>query len=140
MDNKYLQANDIIKKAMYDLRKLLDQADYEGAENSQAYDNLEYLIEKMEDTTESIEYLAAEVKEGVLFLDKKLNKFYIKYYDGTESYPLSCGSSLEYFYDEWLFGGVEYTQRDGKEGYYFYNHEAGHPFLMEGMIVRKRMI
>lgn len=31
MDNKYLQANDIIKKAMYDLRKLLDQADYEGA-------------------------------------------------------------------------------------------------------------
>ncbi len=46
MDNKYLQANDIIKKAMYDLRKLLDQADYEGAENSQAYDNLEYLIEK----------------------------------------------------------------------------------------------
>ncbi len=106
MDNKYLQANDIIKKAMYDLRKLLDQADYEGAENSQAYDNLEYLIEKMEDTTESIEYLAA----------------------------------LEYFYDEWLFGRVEYTQRDGKEGYYFYNHEAGHPFLMEGMIVRKRMI
>ena len=53
---------------MYDLRKLLDQADYEGAENSQTYDNLEYLIEKMEDITESIEYLAAEVKRGLLFL------------------------------------------------------------------------
>jgi len=52
---------------MYDLRKLLDQADYEGVENSQAYDNLEYLIEKMGDITEALVFSGRSKRGRFIF-------------------------------------------------------------------------
>lgn len=141
MNKKYFEAREIIDRAKRDLKTILDQAPSKAEDDSQAYSNLENIIDKLEDTKDFLNYLSAEVKEGILKLDPIVDKFYIEYDDGETSNILSCGNSLELFYDdEWFYGRVEgrskqYTTTFQNE-YYFYG--ADKPALYVGMRVRKR--
>lgn len=144
-DENYLKAEDTINQARYRLKKLLENSSTKGLENSTAYREIEYILEMMEDTEKSLEYLSKPTKEGKL-IESDGGKFYIVYDDGTESYLLSCGNNIEVYLKEdleedveegWHIGRVEHTTRNGQEGYYFYG--ANKPFLYHGMRARKRI-
>lgn len=144
-DENYLRANDIINQARYKLQKLFDNSSTKGLENQEAYKEIETLLEHLEDAEKSLEYLSKPTKEGRLAKDLG-GKFFIAYDDGTESYNLSCGSTVEVYLQEdleedveegWHIGRVEHKSKNGQEGYYFYG--ANKPFLYEGMRSRKRV-
>jgi len=117
------------------LKKIIDEVEgIRGLENHEAYIVLDNLVEKLEDAERELTYLQKSTKEGTLIEDSSTGKFFIEYNDGSKGYSLSCGNSLELFYDdEWHIGRVE--ARDSK--YYFYGENT--PFLYTGMRVRKRI-
>lgn len=134
MDKNYLKAKEIIDNARGDLNNIFVKAECKGVENEAAYRLLENIIEKLEDIAKGIKYLGSPTKEGILVEDSN-GKYFIEYDDGSKSYNLSCGNTLELLYnDEWQIGRVE--AKDGE--YYFYGE--GIPFLHNGMRARKRII
>lgn len=144
LDKNYVKAENIISKTRYELKKVLDDVSSNGTENSKAFSEIEYLLEKLEDVETDLQYLNKPTKEGSL-IKADGGKFYIAYDDGEESYPLSCGNSLEVYLKEdssedveegWHIGRVEHTSKNGQTGYYFYG--ANKPFLYQGMRARKR--
>lgn len=146
LDKNYVKVESIVNDARYKLSKLLDSCTSEGVENREAYWSIENLISKLEDVENELQYLNKPVKEGKLIEDKECGKFYIAYKDGSESYLLGCGNSIEVYLQRdlegdveegWHIGRVEHTSRDGQSGYYFYG--ANKPFLYSGMVVRKRI-
>lgn len=137
MDRLYLNAREIVDLAKIKLESIGEQVDIEGLENNTAYFSLLNLVDKLEDFSYEINYLSSPFKEGILRATDH-GKFYIFYDDETESYPLSCSSSLEVLVDDlWQIGRVEYRSEDDYEGYYFYGEDK--PFLHSGMRVRKRI-
>lgn len=135
MKVEYTKAQDIINKARIQLEKLLEEIHgNQTVEDHEAYSNLDNIIDKLTSAENEFEYLNAPVKEGILSLDHGTDKYYIDYDDGCQSALLSCGSSLEIFYEgDWVIGRVEAQDRN----YYFYG--ADKPLLFKGMRVRKRI-
>jgi hypothetical protein len=134
---KILDAEYLIRKTMKEIKKIIDTSGAKTKDDNLAIRQLEILVEKLEDVENELKYLKADAKEGVLFLNSVSKRFVIKYNDGTESYDLTCGSSLEVWdneYEEWNIGRVEHST---EKGYYFYQTKSK---LTEGMRVAKRLI
>ncbi|MGH4117188.1 DUF5348 domain-containing protein [Clostridium sp.] len=115
--------------------------DCETMEESEIRHAIYKASEKLNDAKRIIIYFSKPTKDGYL-RENSSGKFEIKYKDGTTSYPLSCGSSLEIYLkndrpdvereEGWYSGRVEYSDE-----YYFYG--PGNPKIYSGMIARQRV-
>jgi len=136
MDSKYIKGLEIITKAMFDLQKIYDEADSRGLENLEASEAIYNLLDRLENTKDTIKYYTRETTEGYLE-ELPSGKFEIEPTEGGYSHSLSCGSALELYFEGegWQPGRVEYMP---DKGYYFYNIDMSNPTLYRGMKARFR--
>jgi len=137
MHSNFLKAQTLINKLKNELKQLSDIENLKGLENLEAYQLVDHLIDELSGAEGTLSYLNKPTKEGTL-QESSDGKFFIAFKDGSESYGLGCGHSLElYSDDEWLIGRVEHRKTSDQEGYYFYGDYK--PFLYSGMRVRLRV-
>lgn len=145
MDKLYYRALDDITRALTAVKAVMDDAPAKMPEDIAAYRVMETLSDQLDRAKCNLNYLATPTKEGRL-REENNGKFCVVYNDGTESYPLSCSSSLEIPDPEedpeenqgWLIGRVEGRMTDQGNQYYFYG--GAKPALHEGMRARKREV
>lgn len=138
MNEKYQEAKETITRARKQLEEITREPEITNGsiEDREAYDTLQDLLDRLEESERALNYLGSATQEGTLIMDPARGKFYIGYYDGGQSYLLSCGSSLELFMnDQWHIGRVE---ANSAGVYYFYGE--GRPELAHGMRARLRII
>jgi hypothetical protein len=138
---KYLKEISLLAENLDNVLDKLPCLDGETMEESKIRNAIYKASEKLNDAKKAIIHFSKPTKEGYL-RESLSGKFEIKYKDGSNSYPLSCGSSLEIYLkndrpdvereEGWYSGRVEYS-----DGYYFYS--SGNPKIYSGMIARQRM-
>ena len=136
MHSNFFKAQSLINKLKSELKQLSDIENLKGLENLEAYSSIDHLIDELSAAERTLSYLNMPTKEGTL-QESSDGKFFIVFTDGSESYSLGCGHSLELYSDgEWLIGRVEHRRTTGQDGYYFYGDQK--PFLYSGMRARLR--
>lgn len=144
MDTRYLRVLDKIRYVKEAADDAVNHGPYKTFEDKKAIKALEHLIEHLEDAESILERFSKPAKEGVL-VEQSDEKFHVEYNDGGESYPLSCGSSLEVYFNRedwdndiddvgWYSGRVEF-----KDGHYYFYGPGGNQMLYTGMKVRMRV-
>jgi hypothetical protein len=142
MNNTYLKALDDIAYIRARIERAYNEGTTKTFEDKKAYKVIEKLLDQLQDAESDLKYYSLPVREGRLY-ESSSGKYVVSYDRGGESYPLSCGSPLEVYFDHedwdndidnpgWYSGRVEHN---GK-GYYFYGH--GNPMLYSGMRARLR--
>ena len=138
---KYLKEISLLAVNLDNVLDQLPCLDRETMEESEIRHAIYKASEKLNDAKRAIIHFSKHTKEGYL-RENSSGKFEIKYKDGANSYPFSCGSSLEIYLkndrpdvereEGWYSGRVEYSN-----GYYFYG--PGNPNLYSGMKARQRL-
>ena len=99
---------------------------------------VEQLEQELDEQIGDMKYFTLSTEEDILEFDSETERFLFK---GDQ---LTCGSSLEVYYDEsWNIGRVEssckFKTETNPSGYYFYNKRDDNIALEPGMKVRKRI-
>lgn len=140
MDEIYLKALDDIAYIKSRIGRAYNEGTTKTFEDKEASQVLEKLLDQLQDAENDLNYYSLSYKEGRLN-ESSNGKFAVLYDKGGESYPLSCGSSLEAYLQEDKENGIEQGWHSGRvehngKGYYFYG--PGKPMLYTGMRVRLR--
>lgn len=139
LDGRFQRTLNSLETCKLKLEEQLKDLPKKESEDRRAYSFIEGFTERLESLMDELDYLSKDVKEGVLAEDTDEKRYYIEYTDGSKSYNLHCGYSLEIWDgEEWLYGSVEHRiDWDSKQQGYYFNGGAK-PFLFDGMKVRKR--
>lgn len=140
MDVKYSIARDEMSLLKTKLKKVLNEAPYEGFENKIAYQKIEELLEQIDSAISEIDQFSKPAVEGIL-RKNDLGRYELIDSNGSYIGYFTSGSPIECFVDfggelDWVAGRVEHRRKDGQADYYFYG--ADNPFLFEGMRARIR--
>lgn len=142
MDNKYIEILNKIKYLKNMVNIAYNNGPYKEMEDKIALSIIGKLLRQLDDAESILDHYSKPVKEG--FLQEIKNKrFLVKYDQGGQSRPLSCGDKLEAFLKEdaekyidegWNAGQVEF-----KNGYIFMMPGKISFLLHNGMKVRLRI-
>jgi|GEM_PF-4290472 hypothetical protein len=137
MDINYLKALNILEDTKTNLEAIFDNSPTSTFEDEEASYRLQYIMEKLETTEKTLEYLNSPYNEGILQKNNLTGNLFIKCNGYAKNCQLNCGNLLEIFYkNKWYVGKIFLSINGNKSNYYLYGDKK--LFLYPGMLARKR--